>query len=231
MPARENVMLVNIIDARMTLIILAQTLCSDSRSESNQSATSVTFQSSKFLPWNSFCSDPRNISSLYCATAVCPLNSYQLGNCWGPQVRTLGCHLQISLHLRHIGPAIHQDVLIACLSCLNCGWYDLTWGIILSCLHLSWAARECCLDTRENPNLLKDPGSEVRLSLSSDMESESEKPGGGGHTGGVMADWSDGGGGGTPPYIWTSFRPWNIFIWNITTKLFLLRTLAKYFPF
>ena len=84
-------------------------------------------------------------------------------------------------------------------------------------------ARERGLLTRENPNLLKPrPGSEPRLSVSDIecCESESEKPGGGascgggapsdpgaGHTLGRLGHGSDGGGGGTPLYTWTSFRP------------------------
>ena len=80
--------------------------------------------------------------------------------------------------------------------------------------------------TLENPNLWKLFGSEPRLSVSESSEcsecSESEKPGGGarargrlsgagagaGQTEGREDGWAEeGGGGGTPPYISTSFRP------------------------
>ena len=69
--------------------------------------------------------------------------------------------------------------------------------------------------TLEKPNLLNCPGSDPRLSVS-DMEwSESENPGGGaramdtpgeGQTVGTDTG-SEGGGGGTPPNTWTSFKP------------------------
>ena len=96
-------------------------------------------------------------------------------------------------------------------------WF--TCGISLSCL----TAKDLGLLTLENPNLWKLFGSEPRLSVSERECSESEKPGGGarargrfsgpeagagaGHTVGREAGWADGGGGGTPPYISTSFRP------------------------
>ena len=97
-----------------------------------------------------------------------------------------------------------------------------TCVIILSCLA---TANDRGLLTLENPNLWKLFGSEPRLSVSERECSESEKPGGGarargmlsgpeagagagaGHTEGREAGWAEGGGGGTPPYISTSFRP------------------------
>ena len=61
--------------------------------------------------------------------------------------------------------------------------YALTWVVVIlsfrSCSVKLGTARDLGFDTRVNPNLLKEPGSDGRESVSDREWSESENPGGG----------------------------------------------------